>query len=451
MVYSHTDTKTVHMLGIGGAGMAALAHMMRDMGYRVTGSDCAASDNTKRLAAQGIPVFMTDDITPLETADLCVYSAAIPEESPLLQYAKKHIPTFSRGEMMGQLSRSFHTVAAVAGTHGKTTVSALLTHILLLDGKNPSALIGGYYESLGGNGRLGGRDLLVCEACEFAGSFSYLKRDLGILLNIDNDHLECYGSMERLEKAFTKFTEQCDTCLVYAGDSAAMAATDSHPNRICFGLEPNLSYRGENLTQDKGFYTFTLMVQNESYGSVSLKIPGKHNVLNALAAAGAAHMLGASKQAILCSLRSFTGVSRRFEVLFHSDTLTIADDYAHHPAEIQSVLDSAAAMGFSRITAVFQPFTYSRTAALQKEFAAVLSKASRVILAPVMGGREPDDGSVSSFDIAKHMENAVVCEDLESCAAAALANRQPGELIVTMGCGNVYYCARQMTAMLQPE
>ncbi len=439
----------VHMLGIGGAGMAALAVMLKDMGALVSGSDREESDTAKRLLAAGIPIDFSNRPDRLQKADLCVYSAALSPAHPLLQYAKKHMPTYSRGEMMGSLSAGFSTVAAVAGTHGKTTTCGMLTTILLFDNQDPSVLMGGHLSAIGGNGRLGSRDLLVCEACEFAGSFLHLKRDVGILLNIDNDHLECYGSMEGLKEAFSSFTKPCKTAIVCAEDDIAMQVTKDHPQRLCYGLDHRCHCYATHLQQRQGCYSFLLHLPDRTIHPIHLSVRGKHNLFNALAAATAAWYLKASPSAIKKGLQAFHGVARRFELVCQEQGITVIDDYAHHPAEIQSVLDTASTMDFSRIIAVFQPFTYSRTLALHKEFAQALSSAHRVILPPIMGGREPKNNRVTSHLIATHLENSVVCANLSHAAKLALHEAKPGDLILTMGCGNVYRCAKKIAQLLK--
>ncbi len=286
--------------------------------------------------------------------------------------------------------------------------------------------------------------LLICEACEFAGSFLHLKRDLGILLNIDNDHLECYGDMPRLCDAFTAFCTPCKQILVNGHNQNAMTATQNHPHRFCYGFENTMDFYADNLQNHNGFYSFDFHKKGTAPLPITLSIPGKHNIENALAAAGAACLLGASDEAIQKGLEEFFGVERRFQILSRTNGITVADDYAHHPAEIETLLKSAQQMGFSKITAVFQPFTYSRTKALAKEFATALSHAHRVILAPVMGGREEKDPTVSSLLIAKHLREVTLCNSLEECALSALEKATKGELILTMGCGNVYRCAEKI-------
>jgi len=439
----------IHLLGIGGAGMAALAKILKELGMTVSGSDREIGTTAGRLMAMGIPVCSDNDDTLLRTADLCGYSAAINANHPLLQYASDHMPTFSRGQLTGQISRRAKTVVAVAGTHGKTTVSAWITYILLLDQKNPSALLGGHLSTIGGNGRLGHDQYMVCEACEFAGNFLHIKRDIGVILNIDNDHLECYGNRDGLNHAFTAFADGCQTMIVCGDDPSAMRASEAHPHRICYGIENPHDVWASDLSCQGGRYTFCLHMPHRTFSQLTLPLAGRHHVQNALAVATVCYQLGVSDAAINKGLTTFPGVDRRFQVITTTPTLTIADDYAHHPAEIAATLQAAREMGFSRITAIFQPFTYSRTAALHHEFADALSSADRVILSPIMGGREPAVPGITSALIGQHLPQVIMTDSLEDCAAIALTDVQDGELLITMGCGNVYQCANQMKDMLE--
>jgi UDP-N-acetylmuramate--alanine ligase len=443
-----TIPKNVHLLGMGGAGMAGLAELLRDMGVTVSGSDREQSDTAKRLIRQGFQMDFKENPASLSGADCCVYSTALDKNHPQRRKAEKTMPTFSRGEFLGKVSQQFDTVAAVAGTHGKTTVSALLTYILTRNGQNPSFLIGGTCPQLGANGKKGSKGLLVCEACEFMGSFLHLKRDLGILLNIDNDHLECYGDMEHLCHAFGEFTSGCKRVLVNGENQNAMTVTKDHPHRFFYGTKGNPHFKATHIKEHNGFYSFTLHLPKGKPQSITLQIPGRHQIENALAAAGAAYLLGTSPTIIAKGLNEFNGVARRFQIICRNEHITVADDYAHHPAEIESVLIGAKQMGYSNITAVFQPFTYSRTKALTKEFANALSHADHVILAPIMGGREPFDPQISSAHIARHLKNATLSKDLYACAHAALKQTQKGGLILTLGCGNVYRCAQKIAEIL---
>ncbi len=440
--------KTAYLLGIGGAGMAGMAQFLKQKGWQVAGYDRALSVTARHLQGLGIPVDTAPNPKRLQGADLCVYSAAIPPNFPLLKIAKQQLPTLSRGEMMGRIAGEFSKVVAVSGTHGKTTTVGMITHILHAAGQDPSILIGGPLSSINGYGHFGKTHLLICEACEYGGSFLHLSPTLGVLLNIDRDHLEYYGSMAGLTKGFGEFLQNCKGCLVNGGNPAAVTAAKEHGQVTLFGGKSR-ELTARNLREHKGNFSFTLCRNQKPLGEIALQVPGKHQVENALAAAGVGFLLGIPWDAIQKGLSSFTGVGRRFEIVYQNQILTLADDYAHHPTEIAAVLSAAKRMGYSQITAIFQPFTYSRTAALCREFADALSLANRVILAPVMAGREPPLPGVSSQLIADYLPHATLCQSLSHCAAVALQNSNKGELILTLGCGNVNECALEMAEYLK--
>lgn len=439
--------KTAYLLGIGGAGMAGLARFLQQKGITVRGYDRAKSVTTHHLEELGISIDYDPNPLRLQRADLCVYSAAIPKDFPLLMKAKETLPTFSRGEMMGNIQREFPKTVAVAGTHGKTTTVGMITQIVKAAGQDPSVLIGGHFPEIGGYGQFGSSPLLICEACEFAESFLHLSPTVGVLLNIDRDHLECYGSFKGLKEGFAAFLHNCQTCVVNGNNPYSVEASHSHPSVTVFGKSGALT--AENITEQKGLFSFTLCRTGNPLGEISLQVAGKHQVENALAAATVGFLLGCSFDQIKTGLEAFSGVDRRFQILYRDSTLTIADDYAHHPTEIAAVLSSAKRMGFSSITAIFQPFTFSRTAALCREFADALSLANRVILAPIMAGREPPMQGVTSQLIADDLPQATLCQSLSHCGAVALAGREKGELILTLGCGNVNECALEMAELLK--
>ena len=439
------NKKSIHLLGIGGAGMAGMAEWLQQAGYTVSGSDDDHSPTVERLMSKQIAVNCDKDPRLLSSAQVCVYSAAILPHHPLRQYADTRTPTYSRGQVLGDISRRYNTVAAVAGTHGKTTVTGMLTHILQQAGKDPSVLIGGNLSAIGGNGRYANPDLLVCEACEFQQSFLHLKRDVGIVLNIDNDHLECYGSVDALKTAFSEFLSPCEIAIVNGDDPLAREAVRHHKNAILFG--DGEDYTLPECTQQGGFCTVIFNLEGTSTPPIPLKIAGSHNATNALAAATAAHRLGCGVLDIVAGLNEFAGVDRRFQTIYRDETLTVVDDYAHHPTEIAAVLGCARQMGYQHITAIFQPFTYSRTKALCQEFAAALSAADKVILTPLCPSREPVDPQITSHIIAQFLPDCRVGEDFTHCAHLALKEQGNQRLILTLGCGDVYRCAHQIAAL----
>ncbi len=439
--------KKAYLLGIGGAGMAGLSEYLTEKGVSVQGHDRAHSVTVQHLEQKGIPVHISPNPNHLKYQDFCVYSTALASNHPLLQKAKQTLPTYSRGEMMGEIAKEHNRVVGVAGTHGKTTTVGMLTQIIKKQGLDPSVLIGGHLPAINGYGHYGSSSLLICEACEFKENFLHLFPTLGIVLNMDKDHLDCYKDMQGLTAGFTQFARQCRAILINGDDPLCQTLAKNHPRSITFGRNHGVDLQGTNLREEKGFFSFTLVHKGVPLEEITLSVPGEHQVTNALAAAGAALSLGIPLDAIVKGLLEFHGVKRRFDIVYQDDFLTIADDYAHHPTEIAATLKTAKAMGFSRITALFQPFTYSRTRLLAEEFANALSLADRVILAPVMAGREPPEQAVSSALIGQYLRKVTLCQSLSHCGAVALSKAKKGELIITLGCGNVNECAAEMAVL----
>ena len=438
----------IYMTGIGGAGMCALAQLLTGMGYEVEGSDNLTSDNTERLKTQGITVHIGHDPKNIGDAKLYVYSAAIPEQNCELTYARKHLSVITRAQLFGEISKNFKRVIAVSGTHGKTTVTSLIFYIMNMAGNHPSAVIGGYLPEIGANGVYDASDLLVCEACEFAGTFLQLKRDVTVVLNIDNDHLEYYKTRHNLEKSFSDFVSESKSRFVFSGDTSAVKAVGLSPNTIAFGFQMDDHYSAQNIMEHDGYFTFDLFRKSEKLCGLQPAIPGKHNIINVLAAAAVALEEGVDIETVKEAVESFHGAARRFDILAQKQGVTVADDYAHHPAELNAVIDTAKKMDFQRIIAVFQPFTYSRTSMLLDDFAAVLSKADIAVLCPIMGGREENTYHISSADLANKIPGAYLGEDFEDVSQIVESLVKKGDLVITMGCGNVYKCARKIIEKL---
>lgn len=431
--------------------MCALAQILREMGYMVGGSDCNESDNLSRLRAQGVPVHLGHDASLVDGADLVVYSAAIQADNPERQEAERQsIPQVGRAELFGAVSRRYSEVIAVAGTHGKTTATGMIAQLLLSGGKNPSAIVGGYLPFLGGNGRLGGGECLVCEACEFADTFLQLRRDTAVLLNIDDDHLEYFGTSDRLVGSFREFAAQARRVVAYGEDARILRAIAGLDAEVTtFGFTRENDHYTDRVECSGGCYRFDWMLRGQRLARIELSVAGRHNILNALAAAVVAWQQGIPPEDIARELSGFTGVCRRFEILCRKDGITVADDYAHHPTELEAVLTAARQMGFRRIIAVFQPFTYSRTFLLMKDFARVLSLADQVVLAQIMGSREINTFGVTASQLCERIPGAVLCDDFDEIAAAALARAGEGDLILTLGCGDIYKAAKKMVHTLR--
>ena len=441
--------KRIHFIGIGGAGMCPLAEILHQKGYQLSGSDNNESDTLNRIRKLGIPVVLGQKAENIGDAEMVVFTAALLPDNPELCAAREMgVPTFERSKLFGAVTRKFGNCIGVCGTHGKTTTTSMLTHILLKAGVDTSAVIGGKLPLIGANGRVGTEDLLVCEACEFANTFLDLSPSVAVILNIDADHLEFFKTMDNLIASFTKFASLARDAVIYNGDDektvrAVKASTAT--NCVTFGYTDGNDWCAENIGFHRGaFPHFDLMYKGECKGHVSLNVPGKHNVLNALAAIAAAVNAGAEVEKCIEGLSSFGGAGRRFEILGEYNGITIADDYAHHPAELKVTLEAAKKMEYDRVWAVFQPFTFSRTYMLLDDFAEVLQIADKVVMTEIMGSREVNTYDIHTRDLAAKIPGSVWFDTFDTVAQYLYENVQSGDLVITLGCGDVYKIAKKL-------
>ena len=397
------SVKRVHMIGIGGSGMFPIAQILHSKGYILSGSDNNESDILKKVRKLGIPVTLGHKAENITDAELVIYSAAIMRTNPeIVQAEKMGIPTMERSYALGAISRKFDNCIGVCGTHGKTTVSSMLTQVLYCADKDPSAVIGGYLPIIDGYGRSGNSDTFVCESCEYVDTFLKLTPDVAVVLNIDNDHLEYFKTMENMCLSYKKFTDMAHTVIANGDDKLVMnTLNEYHGNIITFGFDKNNDYYAENIKMHTGVRaSFDLYNKGKYLFTIDLAIPGKHNMYNALACAVSAINCGVEQDKIIEGIAGFKGAGRRFEVLGVKKGITIADDYAHHPAELNATLSAAMEMGYDNVWAVFQPFTYSRTKMLMDDFAKVLQIPDKVVMSEIMGSREINtDGVYTSFPV----------------------------------------------------
>ena len=435
--------RRIHMIGIGGSGMCPLAEILHSKGYELTGSDNNESDPLSRIRNLGIKVFMGHSADNIKGAQLVVYSAAISDDNPELKAAREQgIPTMERSHMLGALTRHFDNVIGVCGTHGKTTVTSMITQILILNKMDPTAVIGGKLPLINSNGIAGGSETMVCESCEFVDTFLQLSPDIAVLLNIDNDHLDYFKTMENLTLSFHKFLSMAGKAYINGDDERAKkAAEEINADIVTFGFGEENIYRAENIKRGKFGFSFDVIKNGEKIISIEMHIPGRHNVLNGLAAFAVCYDMGVSAEGIKDAIQKFTGAGRRFEFLGEYGGFMLADDYAHHPTEIRATLSAAKELDYNRVIAVFQPFTFSRTALLKDEFISALSLADKVILTPIMGSREVNTYGISSEDLAKGLKNAVIADGFENIADTVIKTAGKGDLVITMGGGDIYKAA----------
>lgn len=460
----------IHMIGIGGSGMYPLAQVLHSKGYHLSGSDNNETDTLAAVRAMGIPVVLGQKAENIEGADLVVYSAAISPQNPERAAAEASgIPMMERSVLLGIVSSWYHDAVCIAGTHGKTTTSSMLAQILLTAGIDLSAVIGGKLPCLGGSGRAGSSEMFVCEACEYVDTFLQLEPDIAVILNIDEDHMEYFKTLDNLKHSFIRFAQKASRAVLYNGDDAntceAMRQVTGK-QMITYGTSPECEWRAAEIMHPNNQQTlFTVYHGEEKLGTITLQVPGTHNILNALCATAAAHLLGLSFAQAQDGLMAFHGAKRRFEVIAEVGGITICDDYAHHPAEIAATLCAAKTMPYSRVIAVHQPFTFTRTKRLLDDFADALSIADIVALTDIMGGREQNTIGVYTRQLAEKItdrpciwfaqdeteteNNNRKYQNFDDVCAAVCKEAAPGDLIITLGCGDVNKLSLQIAKTLQ--
>ena len=443
--------KHIHFIGIGGSGMFPMVQILHSEGFYITGSDNNETETTKIERKMGIPVTLGQAAENIEGADLIVYTAAIMSDNPELIAAKASgVPCLERSDMLGLLTRRYSKAVCVAGTHGKTTTSAMIAQTLLEGGFDPSAFIGGKVKALGGSGRAGKIDIFVVEACEFVDTFLKLSNDISVILNIDNDHLDYFGSIENSIKSFRKFASNSTGPVIVNGDDAnTMKAVEGLDKEIItFGWSNKNDYYAADVRFLGGAKSgYTLMHHGKPICEIRLSIPGKHNILNSMACAAVCLYLGMNPEEMAEHIDKFPGAGRRFEILGEVNGVTIPDDYAHHPTEIAATLKAAKEMDFHEVWAVFQPFTYSRTALLMDDFVTALSVADHVVMSEIMGSREKNTYNVYTKDLAERIPGSVWFNTFKEMADYTMSHAKPGDLVITLGCGDVYKCAYIMAGI----
>ena len=441
--------KKIHFIGCGGSGMYPLIQILAARGYTITGSDVLEGSIIEAERAMGIKVTIGHTAENVFGSDLVVYSAAIAQNNVELAAAQAYgSRTIERSVLLGYVSRLYKNSICVAGTHGKTTASAMIATTLELAGRDPSAVVGGKVPALNGYGKAGKGDEIVIEACEYAETFLKLTPYYGVILNIDNDHLDYYGSMGALKFAFKRFALMSQYVLfLNVDDKNTLDVMFSLDRRVrTFGIEnEECDFKAENLREYRpGYFEFDLLVLGHKVGTIRLSVPGRHNVYNALAMCSVCISLGVTPEQCAAGALAFKGAGRRFELYGECNGATVVDDYAHHPTELEAVLTTAKKLGYKRVIAVHQPFTYSRTKTLLDEFAQVLGLADVVVLTPILGSREVDDGSVKTADLAAKIPGAVTVDSLQAAADWVKANAGEGDLVITLGCGDVYKAGKLM-------
>lgn len=443
-----THPSSVYFVGIGGISMSGLAEILADAGFSVSGSDQSRSALTESLEAKGITVFYgqrAENIT--DNIDCVVFTSAIHPDNPeYIAAHEKNIPCLTRAELLGQLMKNYRTPIAVSGTHGKTTTTSMISEILLKAGADPTLSIGGILKTIGGNIRVGKSDCFVTEACEYTNSFLSLFPKIGIILNIEEDHLDFFKDLADIRRSFRRFAEllPADGCLIINGGIENLSElTDGLVCRVLtYGADEKADYYPSDICYDDlGHPSFTLNGPNGSARRFSLQVPGEHNVYNSIAAVILADLLSIDSTVIREGLHGFSGTDRRFEYKGTVRGVTVIDDYAHHPTEIEATLKAAAKYPHKTLWCVFQPHTYTRTKTFMKDFARALTHADKVVLADIYAARETDDLGISSQTLQKELEalgqECYYFSSFREIENFLLKNCINGDLLITMGAGDV--------------
>lgn len=450
------EAKRVHFIGIGGAGMCPIAEILISLGYDVSGSDNNDTETFRRVEKEGAKVYLgqvkeniTDDI------ELVIYTNAILAGNEELEYAKANFPCFERAEALGAISRIFSNCIGICGTHGKTTTTSMTTQILMEAGLDPSAVIGGKLPLINAYGRYGHSQNFVCESCEFNNTFLHMNPDIAVILNIDEDHLDFFKNLDNIKKSFRKFAELTTKTVIYNGDDENTVDTLKGlegKKMISVGRKDGNEWIAKNVSVPGGFHSeYDAYHNSEFVAHVELSVPGEHNILNSLCAFVASYESGADVEHIKAGLKHFGGAARRFELLGKYNGVTFADDYAHHPKEIKVTLEAAKKMGYNHVWAVHQPFTYTRTSLLLNDFANVLQIADKCVISKIMGSREVNTIGIKAKDLADKVPGSVQLDSFEEICDYVCDNAEDGDLVITLGCGDVYKVARMMCKKMKEK
>lgn len=441
--------KTAYFIGIGGISMSGFVELLQAMGFTIMGSDRTKSKITKHLEGLGINIVyeqtgqnITSDI------DFVVYTAAISDDNPELVKAKElGLPILDRASLVGQVMKNYSTAVAVSGTHGKTSTTSIASHIMLEAGMDPTISVGGILPAIGGNVRIGKSANFIAEACEYTNSFLKFFPTIGIILNIEADHLDFFKDIEDIRHSFRKFAEKLPadgTLIINADIERYEEITGGLPCRILtFSVDNDAAdFSAADIAYDEyGCGSFTLVESGKKTDRYQLNVPGKHNISNTLSCLALASLFGIPSGTIQSGLSKYKGTERRFEKKGTCNGATVIDDYAHHPTEMTATLTSALRYPHNTLWVVFQPHTYSRTKSLLPEFAEALSLADKIVLTDIYAAREKDPGDISSKDIVdlltKSGKEAYYLKEFDHIEKFFEENLTTGDLLITMGAGNI--------------
>ena len=438
----------IHFVGIGGISMSGLAEILKKSGFLVSGSDLKESPITQKLIEMGVLFTQGHAKENVNGADLIVYTAAVKNDNPEIQAAaKQNIPSIERAVLLGDMMRRYRYPIAVAGTHGKTTTTSMVSLILMQAALDPTIMVGGELDAIGGNVLAGGSTYFVTEACEYVESFLKFYPYTGIILNVEADHLDYFRDLNHIIESFSKFSRLIpkDGSLIVCGEdkNAMTAVKDMECNIVTYGVkDSNMDWIAKNVHFNRfGHPEYDILYKGSKLSTIQLNVPGIHNVYNSLAAAACAHTFGVSINNIAVGLNNFKGTHRRFEIKGDINGYTIVDDYAHHPTEIMATLEAASKIPHNKIRCIFQPHTYTRTYSLLEDFSKAFGNADEVIIADIYAAREKDDGRIHSSVLAERINSAgkkaFYLSSFADIASFIKSNATDGDIILTMGAGNI--------------
>ena len=429
--------KHVHLVGIGGVSMRPLGLVLKGLGLVVTGSDMNSSVSTDELIANGIHVSIGHAAENIKGADCIIRTAAAHNDNPEIAAARSTgVPLFERAQAWGVIMQAYKNAICISGTHGKTTATSMMTHILMEANWDPTVMIGGFLPLLQAGHRVGGGDTIVLESCEYCDSFLNFAPTLAVILNIEADHLDYFKDLADVEMSFRKFAELSTNGIIANGDDPHVVETLEGLEYTTFGLCIQNTVHPENISLD--WRHMDVICNEEFYCHLDLKVIGKHNALNALGAAAAAWKLGIPGEAVAEGLKTFGGADRRMQFKGTYNGADVYDDYAHHPDELRATIEAVRTMKYDRVVVAFQPHTYTRTKALFDEFVRELSAVDHLVLAEIYAARERNTVGISSKDLQALIPGSVYCKDLPQVTEYLRSIAKPGDIILTVGAGDIF-------------
>lgn len=432
-----TPGHRVHLVGIGGVSMRPLGLVLKGMGMEVTGSDMSASLSTKELEDHGIPVAIGHRAENIQGAECIIRTAAAHNDNPEIAAARAEgIPVFERAQAWGEIMKSYKNAVCISGTHGKTTTTSMMTHILMEANLDPTVMIGGYLPLLHAGHRVGHGDTIVLESCEYCDSFLNFFPTLAVVLNVEEDHLDYFKDLRDIEKSFHEFASLATFGVIANGDDPHTVEAMTGIDYISFGLGEQNRIHAANMAPD--WRHFDVICDGEFYCHLDMCVLGRHNAVNALAAAAAAWVMGIPGEAVSHGIEKFHGAGRRMEYKGKFNGADVYDDYAHHPDEVAATLEAVRSLPYKRVVLAFQPHTYSRTKALFGDFVRELRKADQLVLAEIYAARESNTIGISSQDLAEQIPGSVYCETLPDVTAYLKESVREGDIVITMGAGDIF-------------